>query len=537
MHLDRKYDIRLPLGLCLALTSVLAFCVVLWTTPHGIGISPDSAIYFGLSESILKGSGFTLQGRPVTHFPPVYPTLLALVGWLGPNHLQMARLLHAVLFAANTFLIGIAAYFFAGRCFAPTLAAVLLFISSGDVLKVHTMAWSEPVSIFFTLAAFVLVALFVVTRRLLVLLFSAIPIGLALITRYAAIPLIPPIILTLLLQRKSLRQKIKESLILVVIGSAPLILWLAHNVLVSSIATNRGLFFHPVTFQKMSQLPGALCHFWLPFESGILDNPLLYIALIIGIVVLSSLILYSFVFATKSAFQSEEELNLGVIAQIMLGSFCVTYFMFVLISVSFFDAKTPLDSRIMAPVYVSTILFLNSLIQNLLKVGRKRWISHALIALVILSIFVNGYRTFLLARDLSLGGELDIRGYANQAWRGSETIAFIRSLPDAFTIYSDRSEAILFFTEKNSKDIPGKTSPHSLVANASFNQQLAAMVEEVRQGRAFIVYFDKALTSGARWWLPRETELAALPDVHLVSHFSDGNVYGRKDWRRLIERK
>ncbi len=545
MHPICECHIKRPaLWICLALAAVLAFCLLLWTTPYGIGVDPDSTVYLGVSESILKGDGFRIRGEPgateaflkgdrfqidgepMTHWPPGYPLLLALVGRLNGDQLQRARLLHAVLFAASTFLVGLAAYLIAGGSFLSTIASVLIFICSVDMLKVHTWALSEAPFIFFTVAAFVAVVLFVMTRHLLLLVLCSFLIGVSLIMRYVGLAVVPPIVVTLLLQRKPLRIRIRESSILIAIASAPLIAWLIRSIFVSNAIANRHFVFHPIDFEKMKQALRTLCHFWLPFEFGMLHGPLLLTALMLLMVVVFGLILYGFVIVTKNAFENIDRLDVGVLAQITLLSFCVTYFVFLLVSVSFFDAETPFNYRILSPVYVFGSMFLVSFICSLMKLGSKRWISYALIGLVIVSVFANGLRAVSSTRELRSDG----RGYMARKWKGSETIAFVRSLPAGFTLYSNASDAIRFLAGRESKFLPRKIFSASLLANASFNRELSMMVHDVREGPAVIVYFN----DNVRPWLLPETEIASLPGVYPILKFPDGSVYGRRDWEKPL---
>ena len=51
---------------------------------HGVGISPDAIDYLNTARSVLAGQGLVIAGLPMTHFPPVYPLLLAAIGLVDP---------------------------------------------------------------------------------------------------------------------------------------------------------------------------------------------------------------------------------------------------------------------------------------------------------------------------------------------------------------------------------------------------------------------------------------------------------------------
>jgi hypothetical protein len=110
--------------LALALSASVASLMI---TRDGVGIDGDSAAYLGTAENLAEGHGATvpftlytddyspresadLVGHvPLTHFPPGYPLLLAVVGSAGIDTGQAARALGAVLLGLNVVLVGLLA--------------------------------------------------------------------------------------------------------------------------------------------------------------------------------------------------------------------------------------------------------------------------------------------------------------------------------------------------------------------------------------------------------------------------------------------
>src|SRR6267143_4110417 len=95
-----------------AVIAVAGILFVLLATRFGAGISPDSTVYLDAARSLLRGAGLSvMSGRsseliPLTHYPPLYPALLALIGKSGMPLESAARVLNAVLFGANAALAG-----------------------------------------------------------------------------------------------------------------------------------------------------------------------------------------------------------------------------------------------------------------------------------------------------------------------------------------------------------------------------------------------------------------------------------------------
>jgi hypothetical protein len=80
---------------------------------------------------------------PLTHFPPLYPAILAALGTLGFDLSDAARWMNAALFSVNLAIIGLAL-----RCARHSrvvpLLAMLWMLLSVDLIYLHAMALSEP---------------------------------------------------------------------------------------------------------------------------------------------------------------------------------------------------------------------------------------------------------------------------------------------------------------------------------------------------------------------------------------------------------
>ena len=68
-----------------------AVALVSWATVRGPGLSPDSLVYALLARSLARFDGFRRFGTAASHFPPGYPTLLALIGAVDPASLLQPR--------------------------------------------------------------------------------------------------------------------------------------------------------------------------------------------------------------------------------------------------------------------------------------------------------------------------------------------------------------------------------------------------------------------------------------------------------------
>jgi len=149
--------------------SLIGAATLLLTTRWGIGLSPDSITYIGAARSLLMGNGLSVptysgQFSPMTHFPPLFSGLLSVIGSIGIAPLEGARWLNAIFFAANIALVGVIVYFSTGSIFLSLLGSVLMVVLF-PMVQAHSMAWSEPLFIFFGFLGLFLLALYMGTAR------------------------------------------------------------------------------------------------------------------------------------------------------------------------------------------------------------------------------------------------------------------------------------------------------------------------------------------------------------------------------------
>ena len=132
--------------------SLLAFVAVfaLMAAP-GPGLDPDAMSYLGAASSWVRGHGLRIPGAgwkvadttaPLKHFPPGYPSAIAL-GMQGARPaIEAARLVQAAS-AAVTVVGVVLALDAAGSAVAGVLAVVLLFVTPAMII-VHASVLSEP---------------------------------------------------------------------------------------------------------------------------------------------------------------------------------------------------------------------------------------------------------------------------------------------------------------------------------------------------------------------------------------------------------
>jgi hypothetical protein len=86
-----------------------AIIVLVFTARYGAGLSPDSVGYLGVARNLMAGAGVqTYDGAAFVVQPPLYPALLALVGYIfHADPLAFAHIVNALIFAAIVYLGGL----------------------------------------------------------------------------------------------------------------------------------------------------------------------------------------------------------------------------------------------------------------------------------------------------------------------------------------------------------------------------------------------------------------------------------------------
>jgi hypothetical protein len=183
----------------------------------------------------------------------------------------------------------------------------------------------------------------------------------------------------------------------------------------------------------------------------------------------------------------------------------------VLFSMSFFDASTKFQHRILSPLYVSWMVLLVYFLQILNTKGTTpalaggarevtkekpvffRVFREIRVLVLILSLLILALSTFNFQQSITELREIDGLGYASWRWRQAEVLQIIKELQPEMAIYTNSPPAIYHVTGRASRVIPTPVNPTSRQPRENYERSLAEMRAELLSGRAVLVLFD---TSG-----------------------------------------
>ncbi|MCQ3935603.1 MAG: hypothetical protein DPW18_01015 [Chloroflexi bacterium] len=493
--------------LILSLLAVSGTFLILYATPQGMGLFDDSIAYIAGARSILAGQGYReawlASNQPVTHFPPGFSTVLALVGLSGLDPLRGTRFVNSLLFGANIFLIGLIGWRMSKSKVAG-IALASLFLLNASLFRVHTTAMSEPLYIFFTLAAFLTFSQYFLStitksaeeKKLGALggprgsngflLITAIITAFAYLTRYAGLALLATFVAALIILHDTWRKRLTSTGIFLA-GFMPFALaWGIRNRLLADNATNRTIVYHPITAENIETGISNFAAFLLPVDEwrrALIQIPNLF-PVVISIIFLA-LLIWTARTGWRTFFQPSAEPP-GVPAFIS-ALYVFGYLASILSSMTLFDASTKFQLRILAPVYAG---LLTMLVYFGFWLWKKQRHSAVILALIIFSFSIYGMNDALT--QLRKGGQ----GYASFQWFDSQAMKFLQTLPEDTRIYSNETAPVYLYTNRPGYVLPDLVDPVTGLPRGGFEEGVANLKRDVLSGGAVLALFNVGSQGG-----------------------------------------
>ena len=484
------------------------------STPSGLGLTDDAISYIAASRALLNGQGFTriwlATGlKPITHWPPAFSaTLSALSLLLKIDPYRSARFLNILVFGANAGILALLGYKLTHSRLAGIFLS-LLFLSNTAFLRLHAQALSEPLYLFVSLLAFLAFHKAFENDRMRenkphkYLILAGLLTGISYLTRYAALSLIATFIIAIFILRPTWRKRFSSLAFFLVGALPPILTWMLRNKFVAGSATNRAIQWHPVTAENVERGLRAFFQFIAPLPelfSPFSEQP--FILAIIPSFIALALFIWLLPRALKY-FLNPKKNTQPEILPFITTLYIFSYMGSLLVSLTLFDAATPLNDRILSPVYLAVLIMLVYFIHKLFQQGK--------IGSRVLSI---GFALFFLGASLIAQirtvEELQktAMGFASWRWQESTVMAAIRKLPEEMAIYTNQPPAVYFWTNR---------SPYRL-----WDEQ----PDTVSAGDAVLVIFSPPESDSPEFqaWFAVMTE-----GLEPIQKSGLGNLYQKKD--------
>lgn len=482
----RHFDRYLWLVILLA-SAVIAISTELWFTRNGPGASGDSVHYMQGASNLLAGKGFSRikangQYLPITGFPPGFSIALAGLGLAGIDAFEAGRFLNAVLLGFNTALVGWLLY----RATHSGILAILaswMFMYARNIVQIHSWVMSEPLFLFLSLLAILLLDLYLHRNQLGLLILASLIIAFASLTRYVGLSLIPATVAAILMfSPKKSFNKWRDMLLAVIISLAPVILWFWHNAQVSGNLVNRQMIYHPISTNLIFTLFNELSYWWfapslsLPWK---LRWALMCLFFAIGL----GIFLNSYFKQRKSA--SKDQPNpIAVIT----ATFLTFYVLVLLLNTSFIDASTdePSIKRYAIPLIAVGIIWTFS---TYTLVGRQGWgktITQAVLILLGIGMtlfYASKSVPFILHPGYSFGYTDDLRNWNCE-------VDLLRDMSAQQVTITNDYEHYYFLAGRPAYALTGKYDPYLNKLVDDFSSSIEIVQSMLRDGAVLAMLGD-----------------------------------------------
>jgi hypothetical protein len=447
------------------ITSIISTVGFLYLiTPYKLGLSADSISYVFIAESLLNGNGIVNEnGLFISHWPPLYPIILALIAKITHFNIQQSALYLNALLIFSLPLIYYKITKIVNLKYAFKVLLPIVLIVSWTTLR-HKYLLTEGLFLTLLLLVLLFFTKWIKHNKLTYLIISALLSGLLILTRYAGIGFIAGFCFYLLfLQKKTIGNKLKTLIAYIIPVSFLFLIWLIYSYEMDASKTIREFQFHPISWNQLYILFRVISSWIIPSLS---IGVLFLILITIGLFNTKFKIIIKLIIANIT----NSKTYIGLLSTLVL-----SYIIFIIVSLSFFDQRIPISNRILSCLFPLLLLLL-TLIFNF-SIEKKRLNNLVFIGVVLL--FCNAiYKTLPAWLYHYNNGS----GYTSKSWKNSELISFIEN-SESLNIYSNAHDIARFHTNVNNNYLP-------FPELETFNQDLELMTENVNNGTKIILYFN-----------------------------------------------
>lgn len=461
----------------------MAMLVWVTTSEAVVGVSPDSVVYLDAARHMAAGDGAVFGSNlpgpgpdaglvPLTHYPPGYPALLALIMRATGATAESAARFSGIGFA---FLNVVLVAFIALRAGGPVVSLLLAAsFAVGIPLQLHIMAWSEPAFLTCTLAALLSLAIWSIDRERRRWLVAAALCGtLASVLRYPGVVLAGAAFVFIVgsatpAQR---RASVRDAVVVALAMIAPIIWWVLRAAGSADATANRRLVLHLIDGERLAQGAATIARFLSPLPRV---NEWEHIVWGVAWLALAAWCIWASISAWKQrALQLDERM--------LPALYIVGYVAFVVVSISLLDYATPMDSRILAPVIVPLWWTALLLVRWL---GEQAWGARRLVAGALLCGIPAGA---LVRGQEVLAGQARLQ-YTAPDVRASTSWSCLGTFTATQVIISNKPELVYFRLGRQAVEVPSRRNPYTREANPNFAADSARVDLLLREGAVLALF-------------------------------------------------
>jgi hypothetical protein len=480
----------------------LVFLVIIGAL-QPLGVSPDSVSYLTIAARFAQGLGLTsdvgtLTPVVITHWPPFYSIVLGLCS--VPFHydtLQAALYMNALVLAGVVWVANLILQRYTQR--PLLLHGFNIFLLAG-LLPVYLMVWSETLFILQVLIIVHCIIRYLDTNRILFLAIASILLGLSIVTRYAGLGILGSVLLFFLLsfRTRSIAATI-SALVCLLVGTVVLVgTWFVFIKQNQAPAEVRPIQFHFLTAKHIEDFLYSVIKWTFPLVKASIGM------LMLGLLFVAS----CFYVPYRRMFDSWK-----IIFLLVTG---VGYLGFIVFSILFFDHITPLDMRILSPVFPIFLLLIFALLaQEATGVWHQR-LARIMPVVGILLILLQAAQLFVTSRNFLRDG----LEYTATKWLNSEVAAATRERCRDKVIYTNGADIVKLASGQGSVYLPMKIDPISTRVKADYPATIQDIIRRLGPDTVVVYFKDLAW----RDYMTDSVELSADTLRSRQLRFKDGFI-------------
>ncbi len=483
--------------------------ILLLTSHHGAGITPDSAAYISAARNLAEGNGFlTYNGLHLVVQPPLYPIMLAVIKKIILIDPQIsAGYVNAVLFGLIIYLAGLLLLRYL-HSFALIFLGTVSVLISYALVQASFMVLSELLFIFLVLLFLYYFGIYQAKRDFVSLFLFSISAALASLTRYTGVIMILTGITCIILWTKNNnKEKFWHSLIFLLITVLPITIWIIRNYFISGTLVGLRAASSYTLFQNFRFFYETVLPWYLP-----LNSTSIYFIFVF------------FIMTVWTLFGLDPEKSSGREAIKLIGPslIFVLFYSGIIVVSSTTTAYDQISDRLLSPIYIPIIFILffisDKILDRLTKFFHRKVLTILFIIGIVLLIRYPAKNTIH-----SIEGYVELSGWGfnTDLWRESETIEYLtrhEQLGKSYTLYSNEPEAVYLLTNLKTKCSPAKKYYNSpQLFNVDQNQREGWLNGE----KVCFIWFDNS----SRTYLFTIDELRKNMLMTEVAHLKDGEIY------------
>jgi hypothetical protein len=540
----------------LAVVGVAAALTCLYLTRRAPGLAPDSVVYLGTAHNLATGRGLTTPFNlmfnpypparavsfhgdiPLTQYPPLFPIVLGMLGWMGAGLVDAARALNAALFGINMVLVGLLMARVTRSRLLGVLGAVA-FTLSANVLINHGLVMSEPLMLTALLGGILLLPWLLREPRAAPLLSVGACAGAASLTRLAGVSFtLAAVVAVLLWMTRPTGVRVRYAVGVFALGVGPVALWALVTRLVSPSGDVRPIGFHPPGWRQFDTAVDTASG-WLIGLGADRSVRVVLLAVILVVCVAAGVMIASErppadadVGAERSgaarqrangrepgiparserAMEQDVRRLLGILALFVAG-----YLLMVILTNVFLDASTSLEGRLLLPVQVTGGVLVLGLVHRslVLRAGARI----AAVVVVVLMVW-SAWPTRAIVRPFGSVSTVSALDDSFPARVRSSLAEAVRKLPPDALLASNVPANVFYDTGRDSIFLP----PKQYLVAGERNHDFGAQADEL--GRIFAARHGYiALYADFSTALPSAADLGKHMQLVEVGRFRDGVLY------------